>query len=94
MELRKIYTAPTAEAAFDALATFAASPWGKYPQAARVWDEAWDAFTPFLAFTPAARKLLCTTNSIDIPADYAGMKLKQLNSKIFTHLRLQAPFSP
>jgi len=36
-ELRKIYTAPTAEAAFDALAAFAASPWGrKYPQAARV----------------------------------------------------------
>ena len=34
-ELRKIYTAPTAEAAFDALAAFAASPWGKkYPQAA------------------------------------------------------------
>ena len=32
-ELRAIYTAPTAEAAFDALAAFAASPWGKkYPQ--------------------------------------------------------------
>jgi putative transposase len=65
-ELRKIYTAPTAEAAFDALAAFAASPWGrKYPQAARVWEEAWDAFTPFLAFTPAVRKLLYTTNSIE-----------------------------
>jgi putative transposase len=65
-ELRKIYTAPTAEAAFDALAAFAASPWGrKYPQAARVWEEAWDAFTPFMAFTPAVRKLLYTTNSIE-----------------------------
>jgi transposase-like protein len=65
-ELRKIYTAPTAEAAFDALAAFAASPWGrKYPQAARVWEDAWDAFTPFLAFTPAVRKLLYTTNSIE-----------------------------
>jgi len=53
-ELRAIYTAPTAEAAFDALASFAASPWGtKYPQAVRVWEQAWDSFTPFLAFSPA-----------------------------------------
>src|ERR1700722_13327697 len=65
-ELRAIYTAPTAEAAFDALAAFAASPWGrKYPQAARVWEDAWDAFTPFLAFSPAVRKLLYTTNAIE-----------------------------
>jgi putative transposase len=65
-ELRKIYTAPTAEAAFDALAAFAASPWGKkHPQAVRVWEDAWDEFTPFLAFTPAVRKLLYTTNSIE-----------------------------
>jgi putative transposase len=64
--LRAIYTAPTAEAAFDALAAFAASPWGiKYPQAARVFEAAWDAFTPFLAFSPAVRKLLCTTNAIE-----------------------------
>jgi putative transposase len=65
-ELRTIYTAPTAEAAFDALAAFAASPWGrKYPQAVRVWEQAWDAFTPFLAFSPAVRKLLYTTNAIE-----------------------------
>ena len=65
-ELRKIYTAPTAEAAFDALAAFAASPWGrKYPQAARVWEDAWEEFTPFLAFTPGVRKLLYTTNGIE-----------------------------
>ena len=65
-ELRTIYTAPTAEAAFDALAAFAASPWGrKYPQAAKVFEDAWDAFTPFLAFSPAVRKLLYTTNAIE-----------------------------
>jgi putative transposase len=65
-ELRAIYTAPTAEAAFDALAAFAASPWGrKYPQAAKVFEDAWDAFTPFLAFTPAVRRLLYTTNAIE-----------------------------
>jgi putative transposase len=65
-ELRAACTAPTAEAAFDALAAFAASPWGrKYPQAVRVWEDAWDAFTPFLAFSPAVRKLLYTTNAIE-----------------------------
>jgi putative transposase len=65
-ELRAIYTAPTAEAAFDALAAFAASPWGrKYPQAAKVFEDAWDAFIPFLAFSPAVRKLLYTTNAIE-----------------------------
>jgi putative transposase len=65
-ELRAIYTAPTAEAAFDALAAFAASPWGrKYPQAAKVFEDAWDAFTPFLAFSPAVRRLLYTTNAIE-----------------------------
>ena len=43
---------------------FAASPWGKkYPQAVRVFEDARDAFTPFLAFSPAVRRLLYTTNS-------------------------------
>jgi putative transposase len=65
-ELRKIYTAPAAEAAFDALAEFSASPWGRrYPQAAKVFEAAWEDFTPFLAFSPAVRKLLYTTNSIE-----------------------------
>jgi putative transposase len=65
-ELRTIYTAPTAEAAFDALTAFADSDWGrKYPQAARVFQDAWDGFTPFLAFSPAVRKLLYTTNAIE-----------------------------
>ena len=64
--MRAIYTAPDADAAFDALAAFAASPWGrKYPQAVRVWEDAWDAFIPFLAFSPAVRKLLYTTNTIE-----------------------------
>jgi putative transposase len=65
-EMRKIYTAPTAEAAFDALAAFADGPWGrKHPQSAKVWEDAWDAFIPFLAFPPPVRKLLYTTNSIE-----------------------------
>jgi len=65
-ELRKIYTAPSADAAFDALAEFSAGPWGrKYPQAAKVFEAAWDDFIPFLDFAPPVRKLLYTTNSIE-----------------------------
>jgi putative transposase len=65
-ELRKICTAPDADAAQLALPEFADSPWGrKYPQAVRVWEQAWDAFTPFLAFSPAVRRLLYTTNAIE-----------------------------
>jgi putative transposase len=65
-ELRKIYTATDADAALEALADFSATPLGRrYPQAARVWEDAWDDFIPFLAFSPATRKLLYTTNSIE-----------------------------
>jgi putative transposase len=31
----------------------------------KVREDAWDAFTPFRAFTPAVRKMLYTTNSIE-----------------------------
>jgi putative transposase len=61
-----VATPADAEAAFDSLAAFAASPWGKkYPQAVRVGEDAWDCFTPFLAFSPAVRRLLYTTNAIE-----------------------------
>ena len=44
-----------ARPALDALAEFAASPWGrKYPQAVKVREDAWDQFTPFLACRGAA----------------------------------------
>jgi putative transposase len=64
--LRTIYTAPNEDAALAALDAFSGSPLGrKYPQAARVWEDAWDTFTPFLAFTAPVRALLYTTNSIE-----------------------------
>ena len=65
-QLRTIHTAPGEDAALDALAAFSASELGrKYPQAARVWEDSREAFTPFLAFSPPVRKLLYTTNSIE-----------------------------
>jgi putative transposase len=64
--LRTIYTAPTIDAAEAALQEFAGSAWGqKYPTAVRAWESAWERFTPFLAFPPAVRKIIYTTNAIE-----------------------------
>ncbi len=63
--LRPIYTAPDEDAARMAMAAFGDSTWGrKYPAAVATWENAWDRFTPFLAFGPAPRKVIHTTNSI------------------------------
>lgn len=64
--LRPIYTAADEDAALMALTTFADSNLGKkYPAAVSSWENAWDRFTPFLAFGPALRKVIYTTNSIE-----------------------------
>jgi putative transposase len=64
--LRPIYTAANEDAALMALTTFADSNLGKkYPAAVASWENAWDRFTPFLAFGPALRKVIYTTNSIE-----------------------------
>lgn len=89
--LKPIYTAPTEDAALMALAAFADSNWGKkYPAAVATWENAWDRFTPFLAFGPALRKVIYTTNAIEslnyqlrkvtknrghFPSDTAAIKL-------------------
>src|SRR3954470_23414902 len=52
--LRPIYTAANQDAALSELAAFADSNLGKkYPAAVATWQNAWDRFTPFLAFGPA-----------------------------------------
>jgi len=63
---RPIYTAPTAEAAETELLAFADSDLGrKYPATVATWENAWDRFTPFLAFPPELRRIIYTTNSIE-----------------------------
>lgn len=64
--LRQVYTAPTEETAAEALREFEASALGqKYPAAVQTWRNAWDRFIPFLAFPPALRKVVYTTNAIE-----------------------------
>ena len=62
--LRPIYTAPDEDAALAALEAFSDSPMGrKYPATVASWENAWERFVPFLAFGPALRKVIYTTNS-------------------------------
>jgi transposase-like protein len=63
--LKPIYTAVTAEAAVDAMDTFEIE-WGQqYPAIVDLWRRNWERFTPFLAFDPAIRKIIYTTNAIE-----------------------------
>jgi putative transposase len=64
--LKPVYTAPTADAAEQALLELADSAIGrKYPAAVAVFERAWDRFIPFLEFPPEVRKVIYTTNSIE-----------------------------
>jgi transposase-like protein len=64
--LKPVYTAVSDTAAKKELAAFAAGPWGqKYPTTVRTFDDAWERFTPFLAFPPMVRRVIYTTNSIE-----------------------------
>jgi putative transposase len=64
--LRPVYTAPTADAALDALDDFEASELGrKYPATVRTWRNGWEKFIPFLAFPPPVRRIIYTTNAIE-----------------------------
>jgi putative transposase len=89
--LKVIYTAPTADAAAEAFEEFVNSPLGqKHPTTVAAWRNAWERFTPFLAFPPDVRKIIYTTNAIEslnfqlrkiiknrghFPSDQAAVKL-------------------
>lgn len=64
-ELRKIYTAPTAEAAETRLAEFAAKWDDRFPMIARSWRDNWVRVVPFFAHPPEIRRILYTTNAIE-----------------------------
>ena len=94
--LRPVYTAPTVEAAADAMDTFELE-WGdRYPGIVKVWRSAWEQFTPFLRFPPDIRKVVYTTNLIEsinyqlrkvtktrghFPTDEAALKLLRLAAR-------------
>lgn len=92
-DMRPIYTAPSVEAAELAMEHFAKEWQQRAPGAVMAWRNAWEEFTPFLAFTPQIRKVIYTTNQIEsinyqlrkitktrgsFPSDEAAIKLVYL----------------
>lgn len=64
--LKPIYQAVNEDAALEALEAFEASELGRrYPSAVKTFHDAWDRFTPFLAFPPELRRVIYTTNAIE-----------------------------
>jgi len=64
--LKPIYQAANEDAALEALEAFSSSELGRrYPSAVKSFQDAWDRFTPFLAFPPELRRVIYTTNAIE-----------------------------
>lgn len=64
-KLRAVYSAETAEAAWDALEAFDAE-WGRqYPSIAQAWRRAWQEVIPFFVFSPEIRRVIYTTNAVE-----------------------------
>lgn len=79
--LRTVYTAPTEEAAAEALDAVEAQYKHQYPRVARVFRDRWEDFVPFLSYPQEVRKMLYTTNAIE-----------SLNSQLRKFLRGRGPF--
>src|SRR3954454_7704365 len=64
--LKPIYTAANADGALIEVEAFEATSLGKkYPSTVKAVREAWERLTPFLAFPPAVRRVIYTTNAIE-----------------------------
>lgn len=64
-DLRPIYTAPSADAAWAAFEQFEEVWATQYPAISRLWRDAWEQFTPFLDYDVEIRRVLCSTNGIE-----------------------------
>lgn len=63
--LRKIYTAPTVEAAEARFAEFSDEWKPIYPAMIASWENSWAEFVPFLEFPAELRQIVYTTNAIE-----------------------------
>lgn len=64
-DLKAIYTAPTEEAALDALADFEKIWNKKYPHILKSWQNNWDELSTFFIYPQEVRTLIYTTNPIE-----------------------------
>jgi len=63
--LKRVYTAPTEEAALKELEEFCLCWDGKYPMIGKSWQSHWTDIAPFLAYPPEIRRVMYTTNAIE-----------------------------
>ena len=64
-DMRRIYTAPTQDEAEIRRDEMFEKWGGEYPAVINLWRNAWPEFVPFLAFPPALRTIVYTTNIIE-----------------------------
>ncbi len=64
-DLKHIYNAATADAAFDELSSFAEKWDSKYGSISQMWQNHWDNIIPFFQYPPEIRKVIYTTNAIE-----------------------------
>jgi putative transposase len=64
-DLRRVYTAPTADEAGRQLEEFAAKWDATHPTISQVWRRNWERITPFFAFPAEIRKVIYTTNAVE-----------------------------
>src|SRR5512138_2512291 len=64
-DVKAIYTAANADAAWAAFEALE-EKWGQqYPAICRLWRNAWKEFVPFLDYDIEIRRVLCSTNAIE-----------------------------
>jgi putative transposase len=63
--LRDVYSAPSEDAARQALDAFDERYGKKYPGALKLWNARWTEVVPFLSFPQEIRRILYTTNAVE-----------------------------
>ena len=101
-DLRPVYVAVNEETATAAFNQFKGKWDSQYPGIGKLWDDAWERFTPFLGYPPEIRKVIYTTNMIEsinyqlrkvtknrghFPTDESALKLLRLTAKRITTKR-------
>jgi putative transposase len=64
-DLRQIYTAPTVEAAEQALDAFEAAWADRFPVIGRIWRDRWVQVIPLFSYPDPIRRAIYTTNAIE-----------------------------
>jgi putative transposase len=64
-DLKKVYTAPTIDAAEIELVKFAEKWDDQYPTISKMWNNHWGNIVPFLSYPTEIRKVIYTTNAIE-----------------------------